>query len=221
MEEVVLRANQRTLLGKQVKAIRREGKLPAVIYGHHIKPISIVLDLREAVKSLTGLAPSALVTVDVDGTTHKALVREKQRNKISGILLHVDFLAVSMTEKLRSQVYLEIVGLAPAIKDFSGVLVKGFDEVEVECLPQDLPERIMVNVSGLAKIGDGIYVRDLVVPAGVKILEEPDTMVALIAAQAAVEEEVAPVVEEGIEEEPEVLEHGKKEEEEEEEKETE
>jgi large subunit ribosomal protein L25 len=215
MEEVVLKANRRTLLGKQVKAMRREGKLPAVIYGHHIDPISIVLDLRDAAKSLTGLAPSALVTVDVEGNRHRVLVREKQRNKISGTLLHVDFLAVSMTEKLRSQVYIEIVGLAPAIKDFSGVLVTGFDEVEVECLPQDLPERLVVDVSGLAKIGDGIYVRDLAVPEGVKILEEPDTMVALIAAQAAVEEEVAPVVEEVVTEEPEVIEHGKIEEEEE------
>jgi large subunit ribosomal protein L25 len=217
MDEVVLKANHRTVLGKQVKAIRREGKLPAVIYGHHIDPISIVLDLRDASRSLTGLAPSALVTVDLDGSPHKALIREKQRNKITGILLHVDFLEVSMTEKLRSQVYIEIVGLAPAIKDFSGVLVTGFDEVEVECLPQDLPERLVVDVSGLAKIGDGIYVRDLVVPEGVKILEEPDTMVALIAAQAAVEEEVAPVVEEVVTEEPEMIEHGKKEEEEEEE----
>lgn len=217
MEEVVLKATRRTLLGKQVKAMRREGMLPAVIYGHHIEPVSIVLDLRDASKSLTGLAPSALVTVDVEGTPHKSLVREKQRNKISGALLHVDFLAVSMTEKLKAQVYIEIVGLAPAIKDFSGVLVTGFDEVGVECLPQDLPERLVVDVSGLAKIGDGIYVRDLPVPEGVKILEEPDTMVALIAAQAAVEEEVAPVVEEVVTEEPEVIEHGKKEEEAEEE----
>ncbi len=214
MEEIVLKATQRTLIGKQVKAMRRDGKLPAVIYGHYIEPISIVLDLRDASKTLTGLAPSALVTVDVDGKTHRALVREKQRNKISGVLLHVDFLAVSMTEKLRSQVYIEIVGLAPAIKDFSGVLVTGFEEVEVECLPKDLPERLVVDVSGLAKIGDGIYVRDLAVPEGVKILEEPDTMVALIAAQAAVEEEVAPVVEEVVGEEPEIIEHGKKEEEE-------
>lgn len=134
MDEVVLRANRRDVLGKQVKAIRREGKLPAVIYGHHIDPLSIVLDLRDTSRSLTGLAPSALVTVDVDGTPHKALVKEKQRNKITGILLHVDFLAVSMTEKLRSQVYIEIIGLAPAIKDFDGVLVKGFDEVlDVGC----------------------------------------------------------------------------------------
>jgi large subunit ribosomal protein L25 len=219
MDEVVLKANRRTVLGKQVKAIRREGKLPAVIYGHYIEPISIVMDLRDTSRSLMGLAPSALVIVDVEGTQHKALVKEKQRNKITGTLLHVDFLAVSMTEKLRSQVYMEIVGLAPAIKDFDGVLVTGSDEVEVECLPQDLPERIVVDVSGLMKIGDGIYVRDLAVPEGVKILEDPDTMVALITAQAAVEEEVAPVVEEVVTEEPEVIEHGKKEEEEEEEEE--
>ncbi|MFZ0533416.1 MAG: 50S ribosomal protein L25, partial [Anaerolineales bacterium] len=133
MDEVVLKAVRRTVLGKQVKAIRREGKLPAVIYGHNLDPVSIVLDLRDTAKSLMGLAPSALVTVDVEGTPHKALVREKQRNKITGILLHVDFLAVSMTEKLRSQVYIEIVGVSPAIKDFDGVLMTGFDEVEVEC----------------------------------------------------------------------------------------
>jgi large subunit ribosomal protein L25 len=217
MAEIVLKASRRTLLGKQVKAMRREGKLPAVIYGHHIEPISIVMDLRDTAKSLAGLAPSALVTVDVEGETHRTLVREKQRNKISGILLHVDFLAVSMKEKLRAQVYMEIVGLAPAIKDFSGVLVTGSDEVEVECLPQDLPERLVVDVSGLLKIGDGIYVRDLVVPDGVKILAEPNTMIALITAQAAEEVVEAPVVEEVVTEEPEVIEHGKKEEEGEEE----
>jgi large subunit ribosomal protein L25 len=214
MAEVVLKAVHRNILGKQVKAIRREGKLPAVIYGHHIDPISIEMDLRDTAKSLTGLAPSALITVEVDGTPHKALVREKQRNKITGILLHVDFLEVSMKEKLRAQVYMEITGVAPAIKEYSGVLVTGPNEVEIECLPQDLPERIMVDVSGLEKIGDGIYVRDLAVPKGVKILEEPDTMVVLITAQAAVEEEVAPVVEEVVTTEPDIIEHGKNEEEE-------
>jgi large subunit ribosomal protein L25 len=223
MEEIVLKAMHRAISGKQVRAIRREGKLPAIMYGHHIDPISIELDLRDTSRKLTGLAPSALVILDVDATQHKALVREKQRNKISGILLHVDFLAVSMTEKLRTEVYIEITGVAPAIKDFDGVLVTGMDEVEVECLPQDLPERIVVDISSLKEIGDGIYVRDLKIPQGVKILEEPETMVALITAQAAVEEEVAPVeVEEEVGEEPEVIERGKKEEEgEEEEKEKE
>ncbi|PWB53070.1 MAG: 50S ribosomal protein L25 [Anaerolineales bacterium] len=216
MEETLLKANRRDILGKQVKAIRREGKLPAVIYGHHIQPISIVLDLHDTSRSLMGLAPSALVTVDVDGEKHRTLVREKQRNKITGTLLHIDFLAVSMTEKLRSRVYMEIVGVSPAIKDFDGVLVTGLDEVEVECLPNDLPERIVVDISELANIGDGIYVHDLAVPEGVKILTDAETMVALITAQAAAEEEVAPAIEEVVGEEPEVIEHGKKEEEEEE-----
>lgn len=217
MEEIVLKADRRTVLGKQVKAIRREGKLPAVIYGHHIQPISIVLDLRDTSHSLMGLAPSTLVTVDVEGVKHRTLVREKQRNKITGTLLHVDFLAVSMTERLRAQVYIEIIGVAPAFKDFNGILVTGLDEIEVECLPRDLPERITADISNLLKIGDGIYVRDLAIPDGVKILEEPDAMVALITAQAAAEEEEVPVVEEVIGEEPEVIEHGKKEEEGEEE----
>jgi large subunit ribosomal protein L25 len=215
MEETLLKATRRDVLGKQVKAIRREGKLPAVIYGHHIKPISIVLDLHDTSRSLMGLAPSALVTVDVDGEKHRTLVREKQRNKLTGTLLHIDFLAVSMTEKLRAQVYIEVVGLSPAIKDFNGVLVTGLDEVGVECLPDNLPERIVVDVSRLLKIGDGIYVRDLAIPEGVKILEDDETMVALITSQAA-DEEVAPTVEEVVGEEPEVIEHGKKEEGEEE-----
>jgi large subunit ribosomal protein L25 len=213
MEEVILKAKRRNVIGKQVSAIRRAGQLPAVIYGHYIDPISIELDLHDTSKSLTGLAPSALVTVDVEGTPHKALVREKQRNKITGILLHIDFLAVSMKEKLRSQVYIEIVGLSPAIKDFNGVLVTGNDEVEVECLPQDLPERIVVDISTLQKIGDGVYIRDLRIPEGVKILDDPDTMVALITAQAAEEVEVAAVAEVAPTGEPEIIEHGKKEEE--------
>jgi large subunit ribosomal protein L25 len=214
MEEVIIKANRRNILGKQVKAIRREGKLPAVIYGHHFDPISIEMELRDASKGLTGLAPSALITVEVEGTPHKALVREKQRNKLTGTLLHVDFLAVSMKEKLRANVYIEITGVSPAIKELFGVLVTGLEDVEVESLPQDLPERIVVDISNLQKIGDGIYVRDLPVPEGVKILQEPDAMVVLVTSQTAEEVEVAPVVEEVLGTEPEVIEHGKIEEEE-------
>jgi len=215
MEEVVIKASRRSILGKQVSAIRREGRLPAVIYGHRIDPISIELNLHDASKSLTGLAPSTLVTVEVDGETHKTLVREKQRNKITGMLLHVDFLAVSMKDKIRTQVSVNVVGTSPAVKDLNGILVNGASEVEVESLPQDLPERLVADISVLEKIGDGLYIRDLPVPAGVKILDDLDTMVVFVTAQAAEEELVAPVVEE-LTEEPEVIEHGKKEEEEEE-----
>jgi large subunit ribosomal protein L25 len=216
MDEIVLKANRRTLLGKQVKAIRREGKLPAVIYGHYIEPISIVMDLRDTAKSLAGLAPSALVTVDVDGETHRALVREKQRNYVKGNLIHVDFQVVSLTEKIRANISIELTGSSPAVKDLNAVLVTVMNQLEVECFPQDLPERVVVDISGLANIGDGIHIRDIILSEKVQVLEDMDEMVVLAAApKQEVEEVVAPEAEVAAEEaaEPEVIEKGKKEEE--------
>jgi large subunit ribosomal protein L25 len=209
MEEIVLTATRRNVIGKQVRALRREGKLPGVIYGHRFDPLAITMDLRDASRSLAGLAPSALVTVVVDGETHLSLVREKQRDKITGILKHVDFLAVSMKEKLRTKVFVSLIGVAPAIKIYNAIQVAGADELEVECLPQDLPERIEVDLSGLNEVGDSIYIRDLHVSDKVKILTDPDTMVVLITAPEL--EEVAEGEE--LSAEPEVIEKGKKEEE--------
>jgi large subunit ribosomal protein L25 len=124
-------------------------------------------------------------------------------------------MAVSLTEKITASVAVHLDGVAPAVKEFSAILVTGLTELEVECLATDLPERFTVDVSGLAEIGDGIYVKDVPVPANVEILSDPDEMIVVATAQAAeeVEEEEALEGEEG--EEPEVIEKGKKEEEEE------
>lgn len=207
MEQVVLQAVRREVIGKQVKALRREGKLPAVIYGHHLDPLPILLDAKESGKLLTGLAPSTLVTVEVDGKPYPTLVREKQRNKILGSLIHVDFMAVSMEEKLRATVSLIIVGVSKAVKDFNGIMVQAMNTLQVECLPQDLPSKIEVDISVLDEIGDSIYIRDLPVSDRVKILEEDDTVIVSVTAQAAEE-----VVEAEVEIEPEIVEKGKKEE---------
>jgi large subunit ribosomal protein L25 len=210
MDQVVLKATKRTVIGKQVRALRREGKLPAVIYGRGVDPVPVTLDLREASRGLAHLPSSALVMIDLEGVPRLSLIREKQRDFLRGTLRHVDFQAVSMSEKLRVAVAIEIQGAAPAVKDFDGVPVSGLEELEVECLPQDLPEQIVVDVSGLKEIGDGVYVRDIVPPANVVILEDPENMIYLI---------TAPTVEEGAEEglpggvEPEVIEKGKKEDE--------
>jgi large subunit ribosomal protein L25 len=213
MEKVILHASHRTVTGKQVNALRRDGKLPGIMYGHHFDSAAITLDLRDATKYLAGLTSSSLVTIELDGKEHAALVREKQRDYIRGTLKHVDFQVVSLTEKIRAKVSLELQGISPAVKDFNGVVVTNMDRLEVECLPQYLPERIMVDIGRLAKIGDGIYVRDIKLSENIAVLDNPDDMVAIITAQAA--EEV--VVEAVSTEEPEVIEKGKKEEEEEEE----
>jgi large subunit ribosomal protein L25 len=190
MEKVVLKATKRDVVGKQVKALRREGKLPAVIYGRHTDPINVNLDARSASVVLAKATASSLVTIDVDGTEHLALVREKQRDYIKNTLLHVDFLAVSLTEKLRTRVAVHFVGVSLAVKDFNAVLVHNLEELEVECLPADLPERIDVDISAMLKPGEGIRVHDVQVSDKVRLLADPDTMV-VVATFAKVEEESA------------------------------
>ena len=219
MEKVVLKAEKREVLGKQVKALRRAGKLPAVIYGRHTEPMIVSLDSHTASLVLGKLTSSSLVTIELDGTEYPALVREKQRDYIKNRLLHVDFLAVSLSESLRASVAVNFVGISPAVKDFNAVLVTNLQSLDVECLPADLPERIDVDISVLALPGDGIRVRDVQVSDKVQILNDPDTMVA-VATFAKVEEEAAAVPgAEGVaptEAEPELaVERGKKEDEEE------
>jgi len=222
MEKVVINATKRDVVGKQVKALRREGKLPAVIYGRRTEPININLDAHSASLALGRLTPSSLVTINLDGTEYPTLVREKQRDYIKNRLLHVDFLAVSLDEKIRTYVSVVFTGVSTAVKDYNAVLVKNLEELEVECLPTDLPERIVVDISVLTRPGEGIRVRDVMVSDDIRILNDPDTMVA-VATFAKVEEEVAAVLPgaEGVEpeaEEPELsVERGKKEDEEEEE----
>ncbi len=213
MEKVVLKATPRQVTGKKVNAMRRQGLLPAIIYGKHFDPMPILLDAHQAAKTLAHLSTSSLVTLEIDGKEYPALVREKQRDVLKGHLLHVDFLAVSLTEKIRTTVAIELVGTAPAVKDYNAVLVTGLDEVEIECLPSDLPERIVVDLAALKEIGDGIYVRDLPVSDKVRILEDPDELI-VVATAAEAEEEGEVAAEEAAE--PEVIERGKKEESEEE-----
>ena len=216
MEEIVIQAKTRDVTGKQVKALRRDGVLPAVIYGKARDSIKISLDYRESSRVLPTITSSQLVVVDVDGKKHTTLVRERQRQPVSGELLHIDFLEVSMTEKLRTQVMIELVGESAAVKNASGILVSGLEELHVEAYPRDLPERISVDISSLGEVGDAIYVRDLQAIKGVEILENDDEIIAVITSPAAEEEpeEAEEEIEEG--EEPEVIERGKREEEQEE-----
>jgi large subunit ribosomal protein L25 len=219
MEKVVLKASHRTVIGKQVGALRRAGQLPAVIYGHNLEPVAISLDAKEATTLLGRTSASTLVTIDLDGKEFPTLVREKQREPVKNVFLHIDFQAVSLTEKIRAKVGIVLTGVSPAVKDFSAILVTTLNELEVEAFPQDLPERIVVDISKLEKIGDGIHVSNLILSDKLHIMASTDEMIVLATAPKAEVEEVAAVEEVVTEEgaEPEVIEKGKKEEEEEEE----
>ncbi len=208
VERVVVKAESRDLIGKQVKAQRREGKLPIVLYGRHLAPTTAWVDAHNANMVLDHLTQSALVTIELGGESHLALIREKQRNYLTGKLLHIDFLVVSATEKLRANVPIEFIGVSPAVKNYSGIVFDNLDELEVEALPNDLPEKIVVDISGLATIGAAFHVKDLVLPGDVRILDDPNEIIVVITAPEAEEKEVT----EAASAEPEVIEKKKKEE---------
>jgi ribosomal protein L25, Ctc-form len=212
MDKNVIEATKRSVIGKKVGVLRREGKLPGVIYGHNFTSEPIVMDSKSATKILNAATSSSIITIMLDGVAHAALVREKQKDYIRNQFIHVDFQAVSQTEKIRTKVGIVLTGAAPAVKDFNGVVVEGLDAIEVEALPKDLPERFVIDVSKLANIGDFIHVSDIVAPENVTIIDDPEEMLVLIASPAAEEVEAAPAAE-GEVVEPEVIEKGKKEEE--------
>jgi large subunit ribosomal protein L25 len=175
-----------------VGALRRAGKLPAVLYGHGIASTPVTLEAHEATLKLSHVTSSSLMMIDLDGKEYPALVREKQRDYLKNRLLHVDFQVISMTEKVTTKVGIELTGLAPAVKAFSAVIVTVLNELEVECMPQDLPERVVIDISGLTEVGAAIHVRDVVISDRVKILDDPaETIVVASATRAekAVEEE--------------------------------
>ena len=184
MEKTIIKAEKREVIGKKVKALRREGKLPAVIYGHGVEETPIVMDAKSSSRTLARAEASTLITIQLGGKEHTTLVREKQWDYIRRELLHVDFQAVSMTELIASQVRIEFVGEAPAV-GAGGVIVTGLNELQIEAPPMDLPESIEVDMSVLENIGDGIFVRDIVVNDKMTILDDPDAMIVVASAPAA------------------------------------
>ncbi|MCC7118103.1 MAG: 50S ribosomal protein L25 [Anaerolineales bacterium] len=182
MEKVVLKAEKRDVTGKQVGALRRAGKLPAVIYGRHVEPVAILLDAHSASLTLAKLSSSSLVTIDLDGKEYPTLVRERQRNPVKGVITHVDFLAVDLTEKIRASVRFAFVGISGAVKDYNAVLIHGISALEVECLPTDLPEKIEVDISAMKLVGDGIHVKDITLPEALRLITDEHEMIVVATA---------------------------------------
>jgi len=217
MEQFELKAEKRTIIGKKVKGLRREGLIPAVLYGPKTEPIPIQCDERELQHVLARAGGTNMISVRI-GKAHKpkmALARGVQRDVITGELYHVDFYQVVMTETVKTEVNIILSGEPPAVQQTEFMLLQGTDSVEVECLPGDLIHSIEVDVSTLLEFDDAIYVKDLQVPDNVTILTDGDELVAKVQRlRLAEEEEVEEEVEVAPEEvEVEVIAKGKAEEE--------
>jgi len=194
MEAIELRAEPRTLVGKQVKLLRHQNIIPGVIYGRHIDPIAVQFDHKELGKALNQAGTSAAVQVVVKGNSepYLAIFRDIQRHPIRREVSHVDLQALSLTETVRVPVSVTLVGEAPAAEQEGGVLVQPLNELNIEALPSALIATIEVDISGLVEIGDSITVGDIVPPEGVTILNAADEAVVQVTfmAEETLEEEV-------------------------------
>ena len=196
MDRMVLDATPRTVVGKKVRFMRRNGIIPVNVFGHNVS--SLALEIGEATleRALARAGTNALLTLKVAGSAEgrPVLIRNYQRRATTGKLLHVDLYQVSMTEKISTQVPLVLTGIAPGLS-LGGVLFKNLDAVDIECLPGDLVANIAVDISGLAEINQAILVSDLKTGAAITVLNNPETLVVKIMAPEKEEEEAAPAEE--------------------------
>jgi large subunit ribosomal protein L25 len=209
-DQINLAAEPRVNVGFGVKALRRSGKVPAVVYGHRIAASHIQLDLREVSNTLRKAGRNSLITLNVNGAgaPKMVLTKEVQRDAIKRTIQHIDFYEVSMTEKIRAMIKVVLEGTPADVKSGTGVLLNELSLLEIECLPSQLFDSVTINIADM-KIDDVVRVKDIVLPEGVAMLEDPEDEVLRLTrfVEAKVEEVTTETAE------VEVIEKGKKEEE--------
>lgn len=200
---IELGVQPREVLGKKVKVLRREGITPANIYGRGIDSLAVQAPTRELAQTIRVAGRNTLLQLQVKGESkpRPVFVHHVQRDSIRDDLLHIDFYQVSLKEKIHIDVPVVVVGEAPAVSVYHGILLQNFNTITVECLPTDVPSQIEVDVSGLEEIDDGIYVKDLDIGADVTLLVDPEAVVAKVAPPRIEEVEEEEVEEEVPEEE--------------------
>jgi large subunit ribosomal protein L25 len=220
MKEVILTADVREVSTKHnLKVLRSGGKVPAVYYGHHEKPLSLAIEAKLFDEIIKKDGANALISLKTKDEVKTAIVKQIQRDCISQKAVHVDFQAVSLKEMIEVNVPLSIQGVAPGVKNSGGILEHILREVSVKCLPTDIPHNIVVDISAL-ELNNSITVKDLPRIEGVEFLSDANAIIVNVVVPAA--EEVAATPAEGAVAaatpgaagEPEVITKGKKDKEE-------
>ena len=173
MKKITLNSEKREIFGRKVKLLRSKGLIPANIFGRKIKSEAITVDLKEFEKVFKEAGETQII--DLSGKS--VLVSNISIDPVTDAYLHIDFRQVDLTEKIEAKVPVEIKGESPAEKQSIGTVVQQIDELEVEALPADLPEKITVDVSGLTDVDQAIYVKDLKVDSKVRVLTDKESIV--------------------------------------------
>lgn len=195
---------------EKLDTLRRSGKMPAVFYGKVEKSTPISVSERDFKKILREAGESTIVTLDVEGEKKEALIHDIDVDPVTGAFRHADFYVVEKGKAVQVHVPIEFDGVAPAVKELGGVLVKVLHELEIEAMPKDLPHEIKVSVETLVTFESQLHAKDIVLPSGVTLITDPEEVVVLVAQpKEEKEEEAAPIDLSSIE----VEKKGKKEEE--------
>ncbi len=195
-----LKAKIRKVTGKRTKSLKKAGLIPAVVYGNGIKNVSIEVEYEEFRKVLLAAGESSLISLKIEGETKErpVLVHDMRKDYVTDKFIHLDFYQAALDQEVEVSVPLIFEGVSLAIKDLGGTLVKEAQEIKVKALPQNLPHDIKIDISVLNTFDDEIKVKDLKVPAGVKIMRGAEEMVAKVVAPAKVEEDLEKPIEEKV-----------------------
>ncbi len=180
MEKIDINATKREVSGKKVRDLRKAGKLPAVLYGYKVETQQIELSERDFAQAFKRAGESTIVNLIIDGQTRPVLIHDVQRHYLKDQPIHVDFFAVNMSEKLKVHVPLHFTGESPAVKALGGTLVKNLSEVEVECLPNDIPQNLEIDISALNTFEDAIRVANLNLGNSITVLTPADEVIVTV-----------------------------------------
>ncbi len=199
-----LQVQKREILGKKVKSLREEGLIPSELYGHGLENIHLSVPAKEFSKVFKEAGESVLVNLtmsNVEGFENKkipVLIYKVSTDPLSDKIIHIDFYAVKMDEKITTSIPLEFIGESPAVKEKEGTLIKATQSLEIRALPADLPRNFEVKLDTLSEIGMSIHVKDLAIPKGVEILVKSETVIATIIEKAKEEVEEKPMTVEEV-----------------------
>lgn len=198
---IKLSAKIRKEAGRKTRALKESGRIPAVVYGHKIKNVSLDVDYKEFEKVYRKAGVNSLIEIDLAGEKDKkiVLIHEIQKDPLTDKFIHIDFFETSAKEEVEVRIPIVLEGVSLAVKDLGGTLVKNIAELHVKALPQNIPHEIKVSIDGLKTFEDRILVKDLNLPKDVKVSAKPDEIVVSVAQPSKVEEELAEEIKEEVE----------------------
>lgn len=198
MQKQVLKAKKRKILGRKVKNLRKEGILPANVYGKGVKSLAIEVLAADFKKTFKEAGETSLIELQIAKQKKPVLINNVHKDPVTNLPLHIDFHQVNLKEEVTVGVQIELVGDSPAEKQGLGTIVQYLDEVEVKALPANLPEKFQLDISGLDEVEKALHVKDLSVGKKVKVDADPEEVVVKVEPLRK-EEEVAPPTEEAVE----------------------